>query len=108
MNRHILNVLDSTPDGGQLKNSVNYYLKTVVELKLLCKKRGLVRYSALNKLGLITLLETEDMTPPAILSKNVDNLPFFRLNYKGSEIEIYRTHDWFVNITKVSKQFGKT
>ena len=108
MDKHTLNVLNSTPNGGRLKNSVNYYLKTVVQLKLLCKERGLARYSSLDKLSLITLLETHDTTPPAILSKNVDNVPFIVVNYKNEDIMIYRTQDWFIDITSTSKKFGKT
>jgi len=81
---------------------------TVVTLKSMCKARGIPGYSYANKSGLIDLLKNDALTPEVIGRKNIDDRPFLCVNYKGRDILICKTDDDFVNITAVSKQFGKT
>ena len=88
--------------------SKSYSKMTIIQLKSECKSRGLRGYSNQRKLVLIGRLEAYDLKPVEDVNKNKDNQTFYCVNYEGKTITIHRTQDWFINITSLSKQFGKT
>jgi len=83
----------------------------VWELRQLCREKGIQGYSKKKKEELLAMLNktvaSAARTDHIQETDPENNLALF-IPYKSELIEIRRTEDWWVNITEISKQLGKS